>query len=66
MEEAEVPRRVWGKRAAPEGTAGAQADSDQKELDRLLDKVWEKGANGLTGKEKSRLEELARRRKRGS
>lgn len=60
------PRRVWGKRATPEATAGAQADRDQKELDRLLDKVWEKGANGLTGKEKSRLEELARRRKRGN
>lgn len=59
-----APWRVWGKRASPRAAAGAQADRDQKELDRLLDKVWEKGATGLSEKEKSRLEELARRRKR--
>lgn len=61
-----APWRVWGKRASPRAAAGAQADRDQKELDRLLDKVWEKGATGLSEKEKSRLEELARRRKRGN
>lgn len=63
---ATAPRRAWGKRATPEAAAGAQADRDQKELDRLLDKVWEKGAAGMSEKEKRRLEELARRRKRGN
>jgi membrane associated rhomboid family serine protease len=56
--------RAAGRESAPEAAAGAKADRDQRELDRLLDKVWEKGAVGLAETEKRRLEELARRRKR--
>jgi hypothetical protein len=42
-----------------------QALSDQAELDAILDKISELGMDGLTGDEKTRLNELSKRMRRG-
>ncbi|HET9547330.1 MAG TPA: DUF6576 domain-containing protein [Desertimonas sp.] len=43
----------------------AQAASDQAELDAILDKISELGMDGLSGAEKTRLNELSKRMRRG-
>jgi membrane associated rhomboid family serine protease len=48
----------------PQPPPNAQAAADQAELDALLDKISEKGMDGLTGAEKDRLNELSRRMRR--
>jgi hypothetical protein len=45
----------------PQPPPSAQALSDQAELDAILDKISELGMDGLTGDEKSRLNELSKR-----
>ena len=42
----------------------AQATSDQAELDAILDKISELGMDGLSGAEKTRLNELSKRMRR--
>jgi membrane associated rhomboid family serine protease len=44
--------------------SSAEAARDQAELDALLDKISEHGMDGLTGAEKSRLNELSKRMRR--
>ncbi|MDF2731704.1 MAG: hypothetical protein K0S92_329 [Desertimonas sp.] len=59
-------------RSGPTGTLpqppppSAQAASDQAELDAILDKISELGMDGLSGAEKTRLNELSKRMRRGS
>jgi membrane associated rhomboid family serine protease len=43
----------------------AQAAADQAELDAILDKISEYGMDGLSGAEKTRLNELSKRMRRG-
>jgi uncharacterized protein DUF6576 len=50
----------------PQPPPSVQALSDQAELDAILDKISELGMDGLTGDEKSRLNELSKRMRRGS
>ena len=45
----------------PQPPPSVQASSDQAELDAILDKISELGMDGLTGDEKSRLNELSKR-----
>jgi hypothetical protein len=62
----------WGSsgRGGPTGplpqppVSSAQAAADQAELDALLDKISESGMDGLSGDEKSRLNELSKRMRR--
>jgi hypothetical protein len=48
----------------PQPPPSVQALSDQAELDAILDKISELGMDGLTGDEKSRLNELSKRMRR--
>ena len=65
---ASVPHR---NRSGPTGSLPqpppptAQAASDQAELDAILDKISELGMDGLSGAEKTRLNELSKRMRRG-
>ncbi len=50
----------------PQPPPSVQASSDQAELDAILDKISELGMDGLSGDEKSRLNELSKRMRRDS
>ena len=57
-------RRVPGPSrtaALPQPPQPAAYDADQAELDALLDKISERGMDGLSGDEKRRLNELSKR-----
>jgi hypothetical protein len=59
-----------GSRGGPTGTLpqpppSTQAAADQAELDAILDKISQYGMEGLTGAEKTRLNELSKRMRRG-
>jgi hypothetical protein len=53
-------------RPLPQPPPSAQAAADQAELDAILDKISELGMDGLSGDEKSRLNELSKRMRRNS
>ena len=57
-------RRSDGTAPAATATSPAQATSDQAELDAILDKISELGMDGLSGAEKTRLNELSKRMRR--
>ena len=52
--------------ALPQPPPSSQAATDQAELDAILDKISQYGMDGLSGAEKSRLNELSKRMRRGS